>query len=218
MSNLEKTEQQDSCRWIDPSEESLPLLATPTPQGNCRESATARKAPRGIEEPVMAGMVTISEKEYWRARIEKRVEQRVEAISAKEPYFWERLQRESRQRTLASLGLLEWQEELDAIERQLVLLENRRRQIERAMLAHVRGVATKDIEDYENHRHRREVDQAIARRQVVHQNELLSESEIGQQILKLRKGKETLVDFLWLATAPMQIQDLWSKVALLLNE
>ena len=166
----------------------------------------------------MAGMVTISEKEYWRARIEKRVEQRLEAISAKEPYFWERLQRESRHRTLASLGLLEWQEELDAIERQLVLLENRRRQIERAMLAHVRGVAANDIDDYENHRHRREVDQAIARRQVVHQNELLAETEIGQHILKLRKGKETLVDFLWLATAPMQIQDHWSKVALLLNE
>lgn len=166
----------------------------------------------------MAGMVTVTEKEYWKARIEKRIEQRVEAISAKEPYFWERLQRESRQRTLASLGLLEWQEELDAIERQLALLENRRRQIERAMLAHARGMATKDIDDYENHRHRREVDQAIARRQVVHQGELLAESEIGQHILKLRKGKETLVDFLWLATAPMQIQDLWSKVALLLNE
>lgn len=218
MSDFEKPEKQKPCSWLDPSDESLPSLAMRPPQDNREKSKRAPNAIPGLAELAMPGFLTISEKEYWRNRIEKRIEQKVEAICAKEPCLIERLQQESRQRTLASLGLLEWQTELDAIEHQKARLEIRRREIERSMLAHIRGVSVKDIDDYESYRHHREVDQAIARRQAVHHDELLAESEIGQDILKLRAGKGTLIDAVWLSTSRKQVQEIWLKMTELLKD
>lgn len=218
MSDLEKTEKQKPCGWLDPSNESLPPLAMPLPQDNREKSKRARNAIQGLAEPTIPGLLTVPEKEYWKNRIEKRIEQKVEAVCAKDPSLLERLQRESRQRALASLGLLEWQSELDVIEHQKARLEIRRREIERSMLALVRGVSAEDIDDYESCRHHREVDQTIARRQAVHQDELLAESEIGQSILKLRAGKEFLVDSVWLATSLQQVQEIQSALAAMLND
>jgi hypothetical protein len=218
MSNSEKTEKPNPCRWLDPSEKSLPPIATPPGQDNRSESTKARNTIPRLEEPVTAGLLTLPEKEYWMNRIEKRIEQHVEAICAREPQFLERLQQESRQRALTTLGLLAWQTEWDAIEQQKAKLEIRRRQIERSMLAHVRGVRAKDIDDYENYRHSREIEQAIKRRQSVHQDELLAESETGQLILKLKVGKENLVDAVMLATSSEQVQKLWPRVGELLND
>ena len=68
------------------------------------------------------------------------------------------------------------------------------------------------------YRYDHEVDNAVNRRQAVHEDELLAESEIGQRILKLREEKDNLLDTVWLATSPKQIKELWSKVADLLGD
>ena len=67
-------------------------------------------------------------------------------------------------------------------------------------------------------RHDREVDNAVARRQAVHEEELLAETEPGLRILKLRQEKENLLDTVWLATSSKQIKELWSKVAEILGD
>jgi len=110
------------------------------------------------------------------------------------------------------------QQALDGAEQQKSALDKRERQIQRAMLAHVRGVAVEDIDDYHTYRYDHEVDNAVNRRQAVHENELLAEGEIGQRILKLREEKDNLLDTVWLATSPKQIKELWSKVADLLDD
>ena len=81
------------------------------------------------------------------------------------------------------------------------------------MLAHVRGIPVDDLDDYSTYRHDREVDNAVARRQAVHEEELLAETESGLRILKLRQEKDNLLDTVWLATSSKQIKELWSKVA-----
>lgn len=86
------------------------------------------------------------------------------------------------------------------------------------MLAHVRGVPVDDVDDYHAYRHDHEVNAAMQRRQSVHEDELLAESEVGQRILKLREEKENLLDTVWLATSPKQIKELRSKVAELLDD
>ena len=122
------------------------------------------------------------------------------SLATHDPNLLDRVHRDARQRALQSLGLHEMQTELDGIQQQQSVLEKRERQIGKAMLAHVRGIPVDDLDDYSTYRHDREVDNAVARRQAVHEEELLAETETGLRILKLRQEKDNLLDTVWLAT------------------
>jgi hypothetical protein len=162
--------------------------------------------------------LTVTEKEHWKDRIARRIEKRIEAIFAEEPNLEDRIQRESRQRALSSLGLSDLQSELDEIEKQQEALEKREREINNAILARVRGVPVSEIDDYASYLHDNEVSNAVKRRQAVHEDELLAENERGQEIVRLRQEQEDLLDTVWLATSGAQIKELWSKMAELLND
>ena len=162
--------------------------------------------------------LTVTEKQHWKDRIEKRIEKKLENLAAEDPNLLDRLRREAWERALASLGLSEMQAEVDAIEQQRMELVDRDRQLERAMLARVRGVPVESIDENSLYRFDQEVDSAVNRRKAAHEDELLADSELGQRILKLRQEKENLLDTVWLATSPKQIKELWSKVAELLGE
>ena len=95
------------------------------------------------------------------------------------------------------------------------------------MVAVVRGVTVEDLDDGSgplSPEYRGEgrsclgVDQAIDKRKVVVEDELLGQTDLGRQILKLRAERESLLDAIWLATSPRQVKDLWSKVAELLGD
>ena len=63
-----------------------------------------------------------------------------------------------------------------------------------------------------------EVDNAVKRRKAIHADELLAESELGQQVLTLRQEKDELLDVVWLATSGTEIRQLWQKVVELLGD
>ena len=162
--------------------------------------------------------LTVSEKNHWKERISRRIDRRIEALLAAEPNLMDRIHREARQRSLQSLGLADWQSELDNIEHQKDMLEKRSQQVLKSMLAHVRGVPVDDLEDtcYGYHREE-EVKSAVAKRQKVHEDELLAECDTGKEVLRLRQEQENLLDIVWLATSPSQLKTLWSKVNALLG-
>jgi hypothetical protein len=114
--------------------------------------------------------------------------------------------------------LSDQQTELDEIEKQKEALEKREQEINKAMLARVRGVPVSDINDYFAYQHDNEISNAVKRRQAIHEDELLAEHERGQEIVRLRQEKEDLLDTVWLATSGAQIKELWSKVAELLGD
>ena len=161
--------------------------------------------------------LTVTEKEHWKERIAHRIDKRIETILAAEPGFMDRVQRDARQRSLVSLGLADGQAELDDIEKQKAALEKRSGQTLRALLARVRGVSPEDV-DAPNYQfqYTGEINSAVGRRQTVHEDELLAESEIGREILRLRQEQENLLDTVWLATSPTQLKTLWLKVNQLL--
>jgi len=165
----------------------------------------------------MAGL-TVTEKEHWKNRIARRIDKRIEAITAVDPNFFDRIQRDARQRALESLGLAEQQAELDESEHQKEALEKREMRLHKAMLAKVRGVEPDDVEGSYSYRYDNEVENAVKRRKAIHEEELLAESELGQQVLKLRQEKEDLLDTVWLAASTKQIKELWGKVAELLDD
>ena len=161
--------------------------------------------------------LTVTEKEHWKERIGHRLDKKIEVLCASDPNLMDRIQEQARQRAVASLGLADMQSELDAIDQQKQDLEKREGQAHRAMLAAVRHVPVEEVDDYYSHQHH-EVRNAIQRRQTVHEEELLAEDPLGQEILRLRHEKENLLDTIWLATSPNQIRQLWQKVVELLGE
>jgi hypothetical protein len=165
----------------------------------------------------MSGL-TVTEKEHWKKRIARRIDKRIEAITAGDPNFFERIERDARQRALGSLGLADHQAELDEIERQRKTQEKHEERLHKAMLAKIRGVEPDDLDDYFSYRHDSEVDNAVKRRKAVHEDELLAESELGQQVLTLRQERDELQDVVWLATSGTEIRQLWQKVIALLGD
>ena len=164
----------------------------------------------------MSGL-TVTEKNHWRDRIAARIDRRIETILAADPGLMSRIQAEARGRALVSLGLAEHQAELESIAKQKEALDKRERRIRRSILAVVQGVPVEDIEEsryFGPHDH----DTAIANRQRVHEEQLLAEHEVGRQVLQLRSEKDNLLDVVWLATSPVQVRQLWSRVGELLGD
>ncbi|MGP0065794.1 MAG: hypothetical protein ACLQGP_19605 [Isosphaeraceae bacterium] len=162
--------------------------------------------------------LTVAEKSHWRDRIQARIDRRIEAITAGDPGLMDRIRREARGQALASLGLADFQAELDQIVEQKDALDKRERQARRAMLARIRGVAVEDVEARYYGSLDPEVGTAIGKRQVVHEEELLAEHELGRRVLELRAQKENLLDVVWLATSPAQVRELWTRIGKLLGD
>jgi len=161
--------------------------------------------------------LSVTEKEHWKDRIGRRIDKRIESIAAEEPNLLDRVHREAHERALRSLDLDQLHAEKESIEEQHEALEKREFEVEREMLAKVRGVPPESIEG-QPYRYDQEVTRAVERRQAVFEDELLAESERGRRILQLRLERENLLDVVWLATSPKQLKTLWSKVAELLGD
>ena len=59
--------------------------------------------------------LTVAEKQHWKERIARRIDKNVEILLAADPNLMDRIHRDARQRALQSLGLADWQAELDGI-------------------------------------------------------------------------------------------------------
>ena len=70
--------------------------------------------------------LTVTEKEHWKSRIAARIEKRVEAIKARHPALFDRVQREAHAQALESLGLAGSYAELEAIQAEEAALASAR--------------------------------------------------------------------------------------------
>jgi hypothetical protein len=162
--------------------------------------------------------LTVSEKNHWRDRIAAKIDRRIEAITASEPGLLDRVKREARARALDSLGLTEFEDELDQIAKEREALEKREQHARRTSLARIRAVDVEDVEIRYYGCRDPEVDAAIKRRQAIHEDEMLAAHEVGRQMLRLRVEKDRLVDVVWLATSPTHVRELWRRVGKLLGD
>jgi hypothetical protein len=156
--------------------------------------------------------LTVKEKEFWRDRIARKIDKKIEAVSSRDPNLQARVAARAHQRALESLGLAVMQAELDAFEKQEQELETSRRRVQQAMLAAVRRVPVEEATEAWYGQLHREIVQAIDKRRVVHEQEFLAEDDNGREVLKLRQEKEDLLETIWLATSPGEVRSLWAKV------
>ncbi|MEK6233592.1 MAG: hypothetical protein N2C14_02685 [Planctomycetales bacterium] len=163
--------------------------------------------------------LTVREKDHWRERNAQRIDRKIETIRGRNPGVFEQVRIDSQHRALASLELDDLQRQLDETLAQEKRLAQARVRVERAMLARIRGVPEEELASANNtYGVRQEIETAVRKRREGLEDELLSESEIGRQVLNLRTEKDNLIDSIWLATSPSCVKELWSKVAALLDE
>jgi hypothetical protein len=162
--------------------------------------------------------LTVTEKEHWKDRIAKRIDRQIERIKAEQPTVFETVHREAEQRAMVALGIQDLQRELNQVELESKNLEKRQRNLQRALLAKVRGVTLEEMSEDCGYRCEMEVGAAVESRQDLIEEELLEEHEVGRRVLALRAEKEGLLDSVWLATSSKCIKDLWSKVVELLGD
>jgi len=160
--------------------------------------------------------LTVKEKEHWKERISRKIDQAIDAQCAEhDPALLERIRVTARQRAIESLGIVEPQIRLDEIKSIREALEAEERALYRTMVSRV--MKTDGLPDA-IYSQQSAIDRAIRDRQKVHEKELLAADPFGRQILQLRLEQEDLLDTVWLATSPVQIKQLWNRVAEILNQ
>ena len=164
-------------------------------------------------------MLTVREKEFWRERIEKRIEQRIQTLVAKgDPTLLERVSKLAKQGAYESLGIAAQQTELEQIKKQKEALDKRERRLQAEQCAIVTGTSVEqELERRGGYYGRDDVDRAIDMRAKALESDILAESELGSQVLTLRKEMDNLLDTVWLATSSSQIKELWQQVNALLE-
>ncbi len=160
--------------------------------------------------------LTVKEKEHWKGRISRKIDQTIDTLCGEhEPGFRDRIRMTARQRAVESLGIAESQERLAEIKSAKDALDAEERALFHAMVSQVVKSAYSPNTLCSQ---RSAIDNAIRKRQTVHEKELFAADPLGQQILQLQLEQEDLLDTVWLATSPVQIKQLWNRVAEILHQ
>jgi hypothetical protein len=168
--------------------------------------------------------LSVTEKQFWKERIAARIARRIEAIQATHPALFDRVKRQAYAGALESLGLADAHAELERIQAEEAAMARRKKHTQRAMLAALRGLPIEEVSDTFSIRYGGELPlpveavEALTKRQAAHQEQFLGDDPIGREIARLEAERDRLLDVVWLAASPVQIKQLWSRVAALLGE
>jgi hypothetical protein len=164
--------------------------------------------------------LTLGEKTHWRDRIAKRIDRRIEVLVAKQdPILLQRVAEQASARAFESLGIAAQQRECEALKKQKEEIESRHRQLRAEQRAVINGTSV-EAELARGGYYARpdhEVEQAVKARAKVLEADILAETDLGKQVLSLRREKDNLLDTVWLATSCGQIKELWREVNALLE-
>ena len=163
--------------------------------------------------------VTLGEKNHWKERIAHRIEQRIETLVAKtDPTLLQRVSEEARKKAYESLGIQAQQQELEALQKQKEHMERRERRLLAEQKAVLNGTTVEqELERGGYYRYDTDVENAVKARAKALEAEILSQSEVGKQVIALRREEDNLLDTVWLATSSVQIKELWEQVNALLE-
>ena len=164
--------------------------------------------------------ITVAEKNHWRDRIARRIEQRIEAMVAREdPTLLERAAKEAREKAYESLGVGAQQREIEALEKEKEKIAGRERRLVAEQRAKLNGTTVEqELERGSYYGHGDyEIENAIKARAKALEADILSQNDLGQRVLALEKEKDNLLDTVWLATSTSQMKELWEHVNALLE-
>ena len=163
--------------------------------------------------------ITVAERNRWKERIAHRIDRRIETLVAKtDPTLLQRASEEARKKAYESLGIQAQQQELEAIQKEKEKMERRERRLLAEQKAVINGTTVEqELERGGYYRYDTDVENAVKARAKALEAEILAQSELGSQVLSLRREEDNLLDTVWLATSSIQIKELWEQVNALLE-
>lgn len=157
--------------------------------------------------------ITVAEKEHWKARIQKKISSKVEAIKRSDPEYFQDLEKQAHKVALERLEISEKYSRIDLLSGEISRLQQDLDVLKVELLDQLTGK--------KNTRHygiKEEIDRIVSKYQDEEKEKLLKESKLGLEVLQLEEEKDNLLDTVWLATSPKQVRDLWEKVSELLGD
>ncbi len=158
--------------------------------------------------------LTVAEKEHWKQRIEARIARAIEKVKAGQPEKFQNIQRILKLEAHRKLGTADEYQRILKLDEAIGKLQEERSEIELRMHQLVVG-----NESLMNRWDREQSFRSkLSATERIVEVELYTKLPEGQQILKLKEEKESLLDTIWLATSPVQIRGLWTELASLLGD
>jgi len=159
--------------------------------------------------------LTVKEKEHWKERIEKKIDQAIEKAYRDEGNgLRETIRQQAKTRVMKHYGLESYMKQHVSLIAQIEDLKSQQIKLSE--------VASKSVESISPHTHWMNrhslIEDVIDRAAKDVEKEILQESEVGKKILRLEREREELTDTIWLATSPVQIRSLWKDFSAMLTE
>ncbi len=163
-------------------------------------------------------MVKTSVRTLWETCFAARIARRIHDLSRENETLFTQIRTRARDQAVRQLGLGELEAAESRLRDERLALELRQRQIEREQLAILRGCAPAKIPDADLSLARPCVAQAIHARIDVCELPLLAECVPGRELLELEEERERLLETVLLANSAEQLQALWQRLSIRLNE
>ncbi|MDF1816323.1 MAG: hypothetical protein P1V20_29255 [Verrucomicrobiales bacterium] len=157
--------------------------------------------------------LTITEKNHWKERIEAKIENKIKRLEATDPDLFKKTKERSRTQLLKDLNLTSEYDKLVSLDEQIGKLNTELTQIAEKLYIAIKG----DPMMWGSY-NLDKVTEAIESKTTLFEDDYLGETELGSEIVRLRKEKENLLDTIWLATTNRQIKELWTQTTDLLGE
>ena len=160
--------------------------------------------------------LTVTEKEHWKQRIERRIDKAIGAIESREPTLMNEVRNQAETKALQSLGILEQFNEVQTLRAKSQELREQADALEENVHVTVLGKPT--VDRLGRYSAKCKFDDLKRQHEGLYEEEILKVSKSGGEILKLRSEREALLDTVWLATSNKQIRELWTQVSVVLGE
>ncbi|MEZ6121204.1 MAG: hypothetical protein R3C28_32195 [Pirellulaceae bacterium] len=155
--------------------------------------------------------LTVTEKEHWKQRIERRIDKAIEATERRHPNLMNDIKTKADAQALEAMGIASQMSEVTTRRKQCEALTKEADAIEQAVHRRVLGEETYQRLGQYSSKHK--FDEQKRKQVEAHEEELLGQCDEGREILKLRQEREALLDTVWLATSNVEIRNLWSRVS-----
>lgn len=161
--------------------------------------------------------ISISEKQHWKERIEKKIKLRIHSLKSQDPALFKEAEVVARTTAIDSLGISDDLDQIEQLKSQIETLENQKRDKGVSIIERLSGEpAMKGY--YSEYEFRNSLDNLLKTHIQKKLKDFLQASPLGREVAKLESEKENLMDTIWLATSSRQMSDMWTKVLKLLAE
>lgn len=157
--------------------------------------------------------ISISEKQHWKERIEKKIKQRIHALKSQNPTYFVNAESEAKLLAINELGIATEFEELKHLNQEI---DRMTEDLKTRICVTIEKLSGEKPLHYNVHVGR--IDTLLQPYTARKLDELLQADKLGREVAKLESEKENLMDTIWLATSSRQMSDMWTKVLKLLDE